>query len=119
MRYIILSFFIFLFKKSKTTKSKKDFFFYGWLFGFGYFLSSLYWISISLTFDQNFKFLKQNLFYHGYQMVDGILADLGVSSYQFDKPERKTNARCSYRIFVGGDCKRECASVSRHCSCRE
>ena len=30
---------------------------YGWLFGFGYFLSSLYWISISLTFDQNFKFL--------------------------------------------------------------
>ena len=30
---------------------------YGWLFGFGYFLSSLYWISISLTFDPNFKFL--------------------------------------------------------------
>ena len=51
------SFFIFLIKKSKTTKSKKDFFFYGWLFGFGYFLSSLYWISISLTLNQNFKFL--------------------------------------------------------------
>ena len=51
------SFFIFLIKKSKTTKSRKHFFFYGWLFGFGYFLSSLYWISISLTFDQNFKFL--------------------------------------------------------------
>ena len=51
------AFFIFLFKKSKTIQSKKYFFFYGWLFGFGYFLSSLYWISISLTFDQNFKFL--------------------------------------------------------------
>ena len=51
------SFFIFLFKKSKINQSKKHFFFYGWLFGFGYFLSSLYWISISLTFDQNFKFL--------------------------------------------------------------
>ena len=51
------AFFIFLFKKSKITQSKKLFFFYGWLFGFGYFLSSLYWISISLTFDQNFKFL--------------------------------------------------------------
>ena len=51
------AFFIFLFKKSKITQSKKHFFFYGWLFGFGYFLSSLYWISISLTFDQNFKFL--------------------------------------------------------------
>ena len=51
------AFFIFLFKKSKITQSKKYFFFYGWLFGFGYFLSSLYWISIALTFDQNFKFL--------------------------------------------------------------
>jgi len=51
------AFFIFLFKKSKITQSKKYFFFYGWLFGFGYFLSSLYWLSISLTFDQNFKFL--------------------------------------------------------------
>ena len=50
-------FFIFLFKKSKISKSKKDFFFFGWLFGFGYFLSSLYWISMSLTFDQNFKLL--------------------------------------------------------------
>ena len=51
------SFFIFLFKKSKIIQNKKIFFFYGWLFGFGYFLSSLYWISISLTFDQNFKSL--------------------------------------------------------------
>jgi len=50
-------FFIFLFKKSIIIKSKKIFFLYGWLFGFGYFFSSLYWISISLTFDQNFKFL--------------------------------------------------------------
>jgi len=51
------AFFIFLFKKSQINQSKKFFFLYGWLFGFGYFLSSLYWISISLTFDQNFKFL--------------------------------------------------------------
>ena len=51
------AFFIFLFKKSKNIQNKKIFFFYGWLFGFGYFFASLYWISISLTFDQNFKFL--------------------------------------------------------------
>ena len=49
--------FIFLFKKSKNIQNKKLLFFYGWLFGFGYFLPSLYWISISLTFDQEFKFL--------------------------------------------------------------
>jgi apolipoprotein N-acyltransferase len=51
------AFFIFLFKKSKIIQNKKIFFFYGWLFGFGYFFSSLYWIAISLSFDQNFKFL--------------------------------------------------------------
>ena len=50
-------FFLFLMKKSKQNKNTKLFFFYGWLFGFGYFVSNLYWISISLTFDQNFKFL--------------------------------------------------------------
>ena len=47
-------FFIFLMKRMNQKASKKAFFYYGWLFGFGYFLSSLYWITISLTFDQNF-----------------------------------------------------------------
>ena len=50
-------FFLFLVKKSYKHNDKKFFFFYGWLFGFGYFITNLYWISISLTFDQNFKFL--------------------------------------------------------------
>jgi apolipoprotein N-acyltransferase len=49
-------FFILLFKKKRTTHNK-SFFLYGWCFGFGYFLFSLYWISISLTFDESFKFL--------------------------------------------------------------
>ena len=48
-------FFIFLIKKKE--RKQKLFFFYGWLFGFGYFLTNIYWISISLTFDENFKFL--------------------------------------------------------------
>jgi apolipoprotein N-acyltransferase len=51
------SFFIFLYLKRKTNSNSKSFFKYGWLFGFGYFLCSLYWISISLTFDESFKFL--------------------------------------------------------------
>ena len=50
-------FFIFLIKKSKTIHNKKLFFLYGWLFGFGYFISNIYWVTISLTFDESFKFL--------------------------------------------------------------
>ncbi len=50
-------FFIFLVKKSQINKNKKFFFIYGWLFGFGYFVSNLYWIPISLTFDKNLTFL--------------------------------------------------------------
>ena len=30
-------------------------FFIGWIYGFGYFLSNLYWISNSLRFDENFE----------------------------------------------------------------
>ncbi|WP_102133191.1 apolipoprotein N-acyltransferase [Candidatus Pelagibacter communis] len=49
-------FFLFIFKKIKTEK-KFQRFLYGWFFGFGYFLTNIYWITISLTFDSNFKFL--------------------------------------------------------------
>ena len=63
LNYLIINFitlsllFIFLKKKSEKTKNKKLFFLYGWLFGFGYFITNLYWISISLTFDESFRFL--------------------------------------------------------------
>ena len=50
-------FYLFLNRKLKQNKNSKIFFLYGWSFGFGYFLTNLYWISISLTFDQSFKFL--------------------------------------------------------------
>ena len=59
--YWIINFFtfslllIFLFKR--IDKNIKFFFLYGYIFGFGYFLSSLYWITISLSFDKNFSFL--------------------------------------------------------------
>jgi apolipoprotein N-acyltransferase len=46
-----------LIKIFEASKNKKLFFLYGWLFGLGYFTSNLYWISISLTFDESFKFL--------------------------------------------------------------
>ncbi len=50
-------FFIFLFKRLNIKSDKKTFFFYGWLFGFGYFLTNLYWITLSLTFDKDFIIL--------------------------------------------------------------
>ena len=37
---------------------------------------------------QNFKYVQNVLLTRGIHKVDGILADLGVSSYQFDTPER-------------------------------
>ena len=42
---------------SKNKIYKKKSFFIGWFFGFGYFFSSLYWISNSLTFLEDYKFL--------------------------------------------------------------
>ena len=48
-------------KKSKNKYRKKPYllnlFLIGYLFGIGYFLTGTNWISHSLTFDENFKFL--------------------------------------------------------------
>ena len=93
-------FFLFLIKKSNQHKNKKFFFMYGWLFGFGYFVTNLYWISISLTFDQNFSFLIPVTII----LIPSFLAIFyGLFSYLFIslKPKKIVNSFLCFSLIFG------------------
>jgi len=53
--YSLFLYFVIFFKEKKV--KLLNFFFLGFSFGYGYFVSSLYWVSNSLTFDQQLNFL--------------------------------------------------------------
>mgnify|MGYP001249476997 CR=1 FL=1 len=65
VNFIVFPFFFYLIsyinKKSKSVYRKKpfkkNFFIFGLVFGFGFYISGISWITNSLTFDENFKIL--------------------------------------------------------------
>ena len=93
-------FFIFLIKKYEIIKNKKIFLLYGWLFGFGYFVSNLYWITISLTFDESLKFLIPI----ATVLVPGFLAlfySLIVYLFAILKPKRFLSSFFLFSLIFG------------------
>ena len=98
VNFLILPIFFYLIiyikRKSKSTYRKKPYkknlFIFGTAFGFGYYLFGIYWITYSLTFDENFKILIPfsliliplflSLFFSLLTLVVGPFLNLNISS---------------------------------------
>lgn len=61
---------------------------------------------------QNFKYLKNFLRLHQAVKIDGILADLGVSSHQFDVAERGFSTRFNGQLDARMDIRNELTAAS-------
>lgn len=60
---------------------------------------------------ENFRYIKRFLRLYGVKQVDGILADLGVSSHQFNEPDRGFSTRFDSRLDMRMNQKSELDAV--------
>jgi 16S rRNA (cytosine1402-N4)-methyltransferase len=64
-----------------------------------------------LLLNHNFRYMKRFLRYYQMLPVDGILADLGVSSHQLDRPERGFSTRFDNTLDLRMDRKKSLTAL--------
>lgn len=69
--------------------------------------------------NQNFQYLNQYLKFYGIREVDGILADFGVSSHQFDKADRGFSTRFNADLDMRMDRRNELSAFDVVNSCSQ
>jgi 16S rRNA (cytosine1402-N4)-methyltransferase len=57
--------------------------------------------------NHNFRFLKNFLKYYGFEAIDGLIADLGISSHHIDTPERGFSFRFNANLDMRMNSKAE------------